>query len=438
MAATVRFNEDRLDGRVTGVIGLLIHVTIPDCFIGEICTIWTGGGPVRAEVVGFRHGETLMMALGESRYIAANQRVVASGKPLEIPVGDNLLGRVLDGLGQPLEDEDEFRAEGLEPIDRDTPHPIDRVRITERLETGIGVIDTMLPCGKGQRVGIFAPAGGGKSTLMGQLARFINADVKVIVLVGERGREVNDFLYELDKADKATRKSSVLVVATSDKPSVVRMKSAYVGTTIAEYFRDEGKNVLLMMDSVTRFARALREIGLARGEPPARYGFPPSVFAELPRLFERCGNSSGKGRLTGFYTVLVEGDNLSEPVADETKSLLDGHIILSTKVKRRPAIDLLQSESRVRDNLADVSDVKANSAKLLDFLKYHDTVREAIEFGFFEDHVKGNHIETLKTDFDDEMNQKSTDGARKLSDSLNTLARFAPKAFELTPRKKGK
>jgi FliI/YscN family ATPase len=298
-----------------------------------------------------------------------------------VPVGDGLLGRILDGLGQPIDGGAAILPERLEPVTRESPHPYHRQRIRIQLPVGVKAIDAMLPCGQGQRMGIFAAAGGGKSTLMGMIARYSEADVKVIVLIGERGREVREFIE--DNLQDGLR-TSVVVVATADQPSVVRMKSAYIGTTIAEYFRDQGKKVILMMDSVTRFARALREIGLARGEPPARYGFPPSVFAELPRLFERCGNSEESGSLTGFYTVLVEGDDFNEPVADETKSLLDGHILLSPKTPYYPRIQMLASESRVRSTLELPPEVRTAHRRVYDFMQRYQQKEQALEFGALE------------------------------------------------------
>ena len=373
----------KVAGQIVGVTGLLVSASMPDAFLGEVCEIHGRRceASVPAEVVGFRHGETLLMPLGELRGVGIGSQVTTSGDCLRVPVSDDLLGRILDGLGQPIDGKAAVRPERLEPVIRESPHPYQRRRIRIQLPVGVKAIDAMLPIGQGQRMGIFAAAGGGKSTLMGMIARYSEADVKVIVLIGERGREVREFIE--DNLQDGL-KSSVVVVATADRPSVVRMKSAYIGTTIAEYLRDQGKKVILMMDSVTRFARALREIGLARGEPPARYGFPPSVFAELPRLFERCGNSEGSGSLTGFYTVLVEGDDFNEPVADETKSLLDGHILLSPKTPYYPRIHMLGSESRVRSTLELPPEVRAAHRRVYDFMQRYQQKEQALEFGALE------------------------------------------------------
>jgi FliI/YscN family ATPase len=372
----------RISGKVTGITGLVIQASLSEAYMGEICEIAPrgGGSALRAEVVGFGPHGALLMPLGELRNIGKGCEAIATGESLTAPVGDALLGRRLDGLGDPMDGRPLGDVKRV-PVFRSAPHPLHRRRIRTQLPVGVKAIDAMLPCGEGQRVGIFAAAGGGKSTLMGMIARYCPSAVKVIVLVGERGREVTEFIED-NLGDSL--KSSVVIAATAEQPAVVRMKAAYIGTTIAEYFRDRGRKVILMVDSVTRFARAQREIGLARGEPPARYGFPPSVFAELPQLFERCGNAVGEGSITGFYTVLVEGDNLDEPVADESRSLLDGHIILSRKVSYHPKIDVLESESRVRSNLTLDAEAKANASALRDFLDYYRKNQQAIEFGFYK------------------------------------------------------
>lgn len=287
---------------------------------------------MKAEVVGFRGNEVILMPLGDIGDVAMGAEVVSTGKPLRVRVGENLLGRVLNGLGEPIDNLGALDNTVDYNVLASPPDPMKRERVMKPFATGVRAIDGTLTVGAGQRVGIFAAAGVGKSTLLGMLARNTEAEINVIALVGERGREVRDFLeHDLGKEGL---KRSVVVVATSNEPSLVRMKAAYVATAIAEYFRDQGKKVLLMMDSVTRFARALREIGLARGEPPTRAGFPPSVFSELPRLLERTGNSD-KGSITAFYTVLVEGDDMTEPIADETRSILDGHIVLEKSRVRR-------------------------------------------------------------------------------------------------------
>jgi FliI/YscN family ATPase len=422
----------RVMGSVVAVTGAVVNASVPDAFMGEICEIHPrhGEGLVRAEVVGFREGHALLMPLGEVRSVGLGSEVTTTGSYLKAPVGDQLLGRVLDGLGEPI-DGRPLKVDQYEPVYRDSPDPILRERIRTQMPLGIKAIDALFPCGEGQRVGIFAAAGGGKSTLLGMIARYAQADVKVVVLVGERGREVEEFIE--DSLGEGLERS-VVVVATADKPAVVRLKAAYMGTTIAEYFRDRGKKVILMMDSVTRFARAQREIGLARGEPAARYGFPPSVFAEMPRLFERCGNSAGGGSMTGFYTVLVEGDNLQEPVSDETKSLLDGHIYLSPKVGYRPAIDVLESESRVKGSLRISPDATDAAEKVSAFLRQYKKDEQDIEFGFFEGGVKAKADERKgqKTKVDNFLSQhkdsreelaRTVDGLRALAASLPEFRR---------------
>lgn len=342
-------------GRITEVIGMLIKAVVPQVKMGEVCMIKREGEPLMAEVVGFTKDEVFLSPLGSMSGIGPSSEVIPTRMPLNIKVGPALLGRVLDGLGRPL-DEDEKGPLVLEesfPVINPPPNPLYRSLIDKPISTGIRCIDGVLSCGTGQRVGIFAAAGGGKSTLLGMIARNARADINVISLIGERGREVREFL-ENDLGEEGMKRS-VIIVSTSDQASQLRLNAAYVGTAIAEYFRDQGKTVILMMDSVTRFARAIREIGLAAGEPPARGGYTPSVFATLPRLLERSGNSE-KGSITAFYTVLVAGDDMNEPVADETRSILDGHIILSSELARQyhyPAIDVLASASRILTHIVD-------------------------------------------------------------------------------------
>ncbi len=343
-------------GRITEVVGMLIKAVIPQVSMGELCVIKrTGLDPLFAEVVGFTREEAYLSPLGEMTGIGPSSEVIPLRMPLHVKIGPQVLGRVLDGLGRPL-DVDTMGPLELEetfPIINPPPDPLKRALITEPISTGVRAIDGILTCGKGQRMGIFSGAGVGKSTLLGMIARNAKADVNVIALIGERGREVREFLIH-DLGEEGMKRS-VIVVSTSDQPAQLRLNAAYVGTAIAEYFRDQGKTVILMMDSVTRFARALREIGLAAGEPPARAGFTPSVFATLPKLLERSGNSE-KGSITAFYTILVAGDDINEPVSDETRSILDGHIILSSDLARQhhyPAIDVLASISRILTNITD-------------------------------------------------------------------------------------
>lgn len=338
-----------VNGRITETVGMLIKAIVPEVKIGEVCLVKRDGAPLLTEVVGFTREEAILSPLGEMTGIGPSSEVIPTHLPLHIKVGPKLLGRVLNGLGEPLDVETKgpLETEEIYPILQAPPDPVKRKRITQPLSTGIRAIDGVLTTGIGQRVGIFAAAGGGKSTLLGMIARNARADVNVISLIGERGRELRDFI-EKDLGPEGLKRS-VLVVSTSDQASQLRLNAAYVGTAIAEYFRDQGKSVILMMDSVTRFARALREVGLAAGEPPARAGYTPSVFSTLPKLLERTGNSE-KGSITAFYTILVAGDDMNEPVADEVRSILDGHIILSAELARQyhyPAIDVLSSASRV-------------------------------------------------------------------------------------------
>lgn len=342
-----------VNGRITETIGVLIKAIVPQVKIGEVCLVKRDGEPLRTEVVGFTREEAILSPLGEMTGIGPSSEVIPTRLPLHIKVGPNLLGRVLNGLGEPLDVDTKGPLETTEvyPVLQAPPDPVKRMRISKPLSTGVRALDAVLTTGVGQRVGIFAAAGGGKSTLLGMIARNAKADVNVISLVGERGRELRDFI-EKDLGPEGLKRS-VLVVSTSDQASQLRLNAAYVGTAIAEYFRDQGKSVILMMDSVTRFARALREVGLAAGEPPARAGYTPSVFSTLPKLLERTGNSD-KGSITAFYTILVAGDDMNEPVADEVRSILDGHIILSAELARQyhfPAIDVLSSASRVMNSI---------------------------------------------------------------------------------------
>ncbi|WDE09440.1 type III secretion system ATPase SctN [Thalassomonas haliotis] len=350
-------------GRVTQVLGTIIKAAVPGVKLGELCRLKAPEHPdeLMAEVVGFSQKEALLTPIGEMQGISTSTLVYPTGKSHQVPVGPGLLGRVLDGMGNPLDSEDkgELEVDCYYPVYADAPDPFRRKIIDKPLPLGVKALDGLLTCGEGQRQGIFAAAGGGKSTLLGMLVKGARVDVIVIALIGERGREVREFIeHELDPE---SQKKAILVVATSDRSSMERAKAAYVATAIAEYFRDKGQKVLLLMDSVTRFARALREIGLAAGEPPTRRGYPPSVFATLPRLMERTGNNH-IGSITALYTVLVEGDDMTEPVADETRSILDGHIILSRDLAAAghyPAIDVLASASRVMNAITTPEHAKA-------------------------------------------------------------------------------
>ncbi len=414
-------------GRITEVVGMLIRAVVPQVKMGEVCLIKRAGEPLAAEVVGFTKEEVILSPLGDMRGIGPSSEVIPLRMPMHIKVGPELLGRVLNGLGQPLDVEEKGPLNLTEtfPIINTPPDPLKRMLIEEPIPVGVRAIDGVLTCGKGQRVGIFAAAGVGKSTLLGMIARNAVADVNVISLIGERGREVREFL--INDLGVEGMKKSVIIVSTSDQAAQTRLNAAYVGTAIAEYFRDQGKSVILMMDSVTRYARALREIGLAAGEPPARAGYTPSVFATLPRLLERSGNSE-KGSITAFYTILVAGDDLNEPVADEVRSILDGHIVLSSDLARQhhyPAIDILASVSRILPQIVDkqqlqlistlrevlanykknellikIGEYKAGTDKNADFaLKYIDKVNRFLKQQVDENPSFADTVKQLKSLF---------------------------------------
>jgi flagellum-specific ATP synthase len=345
-----------LCGRVVRTIGLIVESNGPRASIGELCMLQREGRPpLPMEVVGFRDGALLTVPLGGTAGIRPGDRLVARGTVASASVGDALLGRVIDGLGVPLDGLGPIGATVEYPLQPASINPLAREPIAAPLGTGVRAIDALLTCGRGQRIGVFGGSGVGKSTLLGMMAKGTAADVAVIALIGERGREVRSFL-EHDLGPEGLKRS-VVVVSTSDSPPLVRLRAAFAATSVAEYFRDQGKHVLLMMDSVTRFAMAQREVGLAAGEPPTAKGYPPSVFAMLPGLLERAGNLRGGGGITGFYTVLVEGDDHTEPVADSVRAILDGHIVLSRELGARnhyPAIDILSSVSRTMPDVTRV------------------------------------------------------------------------------------
>jgi len=345
-----------ISGRVSRVVGLVVESIGPRARVGEICELRGAGAPLPLEIVGFRDGRMLSVPLGDTAGIRPGDRIVACGGVQSIPVGDGLLGRVIDGLGRPLDGCGVLDAPLRAPLRPAAINPLARDPIASPLATGVRAIDALLTCGRGQRIGLFGGSGVGKSTLLGMMARGTMADVVVLALVGERGREVRSFL-EHDLGPQGLEKS-VVVVSTSDSPPLVRLRAAYGATAIAEHFRDQGKNVLLMMDSVTRFAMAQREVGLAAGEPPTAKGYPPSVFAMLPGLLERAGNIRGSGSITAIYSVLVEGDDTNEPIADAVRGILDGHIVLSRELAARnhyPAIDVLPSISRTMPDVTEAS-----------------------------------------------------------------------------------
>lgn len=342
-------------GRVSQILGLTVEAAGLTAKLGDICRIYTEKRDkyILSEVVGFRDKKVVLMPFGDLSGAGPNSHVVSEERQLNVAVGKDFCGRVLDGLGNPMDGKGKVKIQSRYPIMNQPPNPMERSRITERLTMGIKAIDSMLTLGKGQRVGIFSGSGVGKSTLLGMIARNTSADINVIVLIGERGREVRDFI-EKDLKEEGLKRS-VLVVATSDQPALVRLKSAMVGTAIAEFFRDQGYNVMLLMDSLTRFAMAQREIGMAIGEPPVSRGFTPSVYAIMPKLLERAGTGK-RGSITGLYTVLVEGDDMDEPISDTVRGILDGHIILSRKIANSnhyPAIDVLQSISRLMPDVMD-------------------------------------------------------------------------------------
>ena len=361
----------RVYGRVDKGVGLVIEGLGPRANIGDVCLIQPNDGAqdstVEAEVIGFREDRILLMPLQEMRGIGPGSRIIAKGRQRYVRVGEELLGRVIDGLGNPMDGKGHINGQ-LYAIYREPINPLLRTRITKPLDLGIRVINTLLTCGKGQRIGIMAGSGVGKSVLLGMMARHTEADVNVIALIGERGREVLEFIEK--DLGKEGLKRSVLVVATSDTSPLARLRGAFLAIAVAEYFRSLGKNVLFMMDSLTRFAMAQREIGLAAGEPPTTKGYPPSAFNLLPRLLERAGNSDGEGTITGLFTVLVESDDMNDPIADAARAILDGHIVLSRELANHnhyPAIDVLQSVSRLMKDIVD-DEQKLFVEKVLDVM----------------------------------------------------------------------
>jgi flagellum-specific ATP synthase len=385
----------RVNGKVTQVIGLTVESEGPDASVGEVCSIhpMKGGEAILAEVVGFRNNRLLLMPLGELHSVGPGCDVVATGRPLTVQVGSELLGKVLDGLGRPLDGSKLPVRLPHYSTHRSPGNPLARPRVTEPLGIGVRAIDGLLTVGQGQRVGIFAGSGVGKSTLLGMVARNTSADVNVIALVGERGREVLEFI-EKDLGPEGLARS-VVVVATSDQPALIRIKGALIATTIAEYFRDRGLNVMLMMDSVTRYAMALREVGLAIGEPPATRGYTPSVFASLPKLLERAGTGPS-GSITAFYTVLVDGDDMNEPIADAVRGILDGHIVLHRSLANKghfPAIDVLASVSRVMNDIVG-RDQRDASEQLKRLLSIYRDSEDLINIGAYQ---RGSNAEIDKS-----------------------------------------
>lgn len=393
-------NPIRPIGQVVKVIGLVTESEGPSASVGEICLVDTEKGYRPAEVVGFRDNRVLLMPLGEMAGITPGARVIATGSPLKVNVGRSLLGRVIGGLGEPIDGKGPLPLEETRDISASPPDAVTRKRISQPIATGIRSIDAIHTIGKGQRMGIFAGSGVGKSITLGMIARNTSADVNVVALVGERGREVREFL-ERDLGEEGLKRS-VVVIATSDKPALVRIKAAFLATTIAEYFRDAGADVLLMMDSTTRLAMAQREVGLSVGEPPATRGYTPSVFALFPKLLERAGASPNSGSITGLYTVLVEGDDMDEPVSDHLRSILDGHIVLARRLAslgHYPAVDVLPSISRVMIDVVDDNHMKA-ARSVKEVLSIYREAEDLINIGAY---AKGSNP---KIDFAITVNDK--------------------------------
>ena len=369
-------------GRVTDMTGLLIVSEGPAAAMGDFCEIRALSGPVRAQVVGFRAGRVLLMPLEETTGLQPGDRVITRAEAARVEVSPQVLGRVLDGFGKPMDRGPAIEAEALYPLYAAPPGPLEREPIREPLVTGVRAIDSLLPFGKGQRIGIFGGSGVGKSTLLGALARQNSADVSVIALIGERNREVREFLEHELTAEGLRR--SVVIVAISDMPAPLRIRAGFMAAAVSEYFRDRGKSVLLVMDSVTRLAMAQREIGLAAGEPPGQKGYPPSVFSLLPKIFERAGNFTG-GSITGFFTVLVEGDDFNEPICDAVRAILDGHIILSRQLGAMghyPAIDILNSVSRLASRVASAPQQEA-ARKVREALANYQQSEDLINLGAY-------------------------------------------------------
>ena len=383
--AVNEINTIEVRGRVEQVVGTIIRAAVPGVKVGELCILRNPGEEwsLRAEVVGFAQNIALLTPLGDLEGISYHTEVIPTGHVLSVPVGEELLGRVLNGVGDVADGGPPLKTHRFYPVYADPPAAMTRKLIDRPISLGLRVLDGVLTCGQGQRMGIFAAAGGGKSTLLSSIIKGTDADISVLALIGERGREVREFI-ERDLGPEGMQRA-VLVISTSDRSSMERLKAAYTATAVAEYFRDQGKSVLLMMDSVTRFGRAQREIGLAAGEPPTRRGFPPSVFSTLPKLMERAGTSD-KGSITALYTVLVEGDDMTEPIADETRSILDGHIILSRALAAKnhyPAIDVQQSVSRVMNAIVS-KEHKQAAQRLRQILAKYAEIELLVQLGEYK------------------------------------------------------
>ena len=416
-------NTTNLTGTVSKATSMLIESLGPEVHVGELCRLTTHSGdkPVLAEVVGFKDKKTLLMPIADMQGISPKSEVIATGQPLKIKLGMSLRGRILDGLGNPMDNKGPVNYDEKRSIYNDAPAPLDRPLINDQISTGVRAIDSVLTCGKGQRVGIFAGSGVGKSTLLGKIARSSKADVNVIAMIGERGREVREFI-ENNLGDEGMKKS-IVVAVTSDKPVVVRLKGAFVATTIAEYLRDKGMDVMLLVDSITRLANAQRELGLAVGEPPTTRGYTPSVFSVLPKLLERTGITS-KGSITAMYTVLVDGDDFNEPISDTVRSILDGHIILSRKLAAQnhfPAIDILNSVSRCMIDIVSSEHMQA-AQKLKTAYAVYKEAEDMINVGAYVA-GKNQRIDYAISKYDDvaEYLKQGVDEQSKYSDDLDKL-----------------
>jgi flagellum-specific ATP synthase len=422
-----RIDPIKCIGRVCKVQGLLIESRGPQAVIGEICRIEAprGSRPVRAEVVGLRDETVQLMAFEETDGLEIGSRVIASGSRLEVPVSMKLLGRVLDALGNPIDGKGDIESALMYPALANPPDPLKRRRVTERVSTGIRAIDGLLAVGRGQRLGIFAGSGVGKSTLLGMIARNTSADVNVVALIGERGREVNDFI-ENDLGPEGLARS-VLVVTPSNSPPLARLRGAYVAAAVAEFFRDQGLDVMLLFDSVTRFARAQREIGLASGEPPATRGYTPSMFDSMPKLLERSGTSD-VGSITGFYTILVDGDDMDEPVADTVRGILDGHIVLSRRLAQAyhyPAIDVLQSVSRLAPSVSGPA-VNRAAGQLRKSMAVYAEAEDLINVGAYHSGSNPSIDEAIaKHGPIEEFLVQAVDERSSLSETLNAMAEIS-------------
>ena len=418
-----------LRGRIIHVAGTIVKAILPQVQIGEYCLLENTRlqQTTPAEVIGFEKNIAILAPIGDMRGISSGTAVIPTGELMQVPVGEELQGCVLDGVGNIIDTggRGQINIQQYYPVMANPPSPLSRPMVDQPLSMGVRAIDGLMTCGIGQRIGIFAGAGVGKSSLLSMLVKHANVDINVVALIGERGREVREFI-EMSLGAEAMRKT-ILIVATSDKPSIERLKAAYIATAISEYYRDQGKNVLLLMDSLTRFARAQREIGLAAGEAPARRGFPPSVFAELPKLVERAGRSA-QGSITAFYTVLVEGDDMSDPIADEVRSLLDGHIVLSRDLaaaNHYPAIDVLDSLSRVMSTIT-TPEHKAAAAKIRELMAKHKEIEFLVRVGEYQQGVDPKADEAIaKIDAIKQFLKQMPDEHVNLQDTINYLMHIA-------------